>query len=155
MTSIFVEDSIGQSIWSNLQVLFPSAQKPWSCPPAPPLTPPHTLVRRLACLWSKMPMFQRAGMREGGEPLALAFQYLIIMIWKYCDLNLVVISSVASKCQDFKVGMPVFQPFMKWNWRPLSLKCCHFEASEDVMTNFKSQGLHIIIIKYWNAGGRN
>ena len=29
ITSIFVEDSIGQSIWSNLQVLFPSAQKPF------------------------------------------------------------------------------------------------------------------------------
>ena len=27
------------------------------------------------------------------------------------DLNLVTISSVASKCQDFKLGMPVFQPF--------------------------------------------
>ena len=35
---------------------------------------------RVACLWSKMPMFQRAGMREGGEPLPLAFQYLILMI---------------------------------------------------------------------------
>ena len=31
------------------------------------------IVRRLACLWSKMPMFQRAGMREGREPLPLAF----------------------------------------------------------------------------------
>ena len=29
---------------------------------------------------SKMPMFQRAGMREGGLPLPLAFQYLILMI---------------------------------------------------------------------------
>ena len=35
---------------------------------------------RVACLWSKMPMLQRAGMREGGEPLPLAFQYLILMI---------------------------------------------------------------------------
>ena len=35
---------------------------------------------RVACLWSKMPMVQRAGMREGGEPLPLAFQYLILMI---------------------------------------------------------------------------
>ena len=40
----------------------------------------------------------------------LAFWYLIPMIWRPCDLNLVMISSVASKCQDFKVGMPVFQP---------------------------------------------
>ena len=35
---------------------------------------------RVACLWSKMPMFQRAGMREGGKPLPLAFQYLIFMV---------------------------------------------------------------------------
>ena len=38
------------------------------------------IVRRLACFWSKMPMFQWAGMREGVEPLPLAFQYLILMI---------------------------------------------------------------------------
>ena len=72
------------------------------------------IVRRLACLWSKMPMFKRAGMREGGEPLPLAFQYLILMIWRPCDLNLVMISSLASKCQDFKFGMPVF-PAILWN----------------------------------------
>ena len=35
---------------------------------------------RVAYLWSKMPMFQRAGMREGGKPLPLAFQYFIPMI---------------------------------------------------------------------------
>ena len=28
---------------------------------------------RVACLWSKMPMFQRAGMQEGGSPLPPAF----------------------------------------------------------------------------------
>ena len=66
---------------------------------------------RVACLWSKMPMLQRAGMREGGKPLPLAFQHLILMIWRPCDLNLVMISSLASKCQDFKVVMPFFQPF--------------------------------------------
>ena len=35
---------------------------------------------QVACLWSKMPMFQREEMREGGKPLPLAFQYLILMI---------------------------------------------------------------------------
>ena len=35
---------------------------------------------RVACLSSKIPMFQRAGMREGGKPLPLAFRYLILMI---------------------------------------------------------------------------
>jgi hypothetical protein len=34
---------------------------------------------------------------------------------KPCDINLVMISSVASKCQDFNVGMPVYQPFHKSN----------------------------------------
>ena len=36
---------------------------------------------RVACLWSKTPMFQgAAGMKEGGEPFPLVFQYLILMI---------------------------------------------------------------------------
>ena len=48
----------------------------------------------------KMAIFWRAGMREGGKPLPLAFQYLILMIWRPCDLNLVMISSLASKYLD-------------------------------------------------------
>ena len=51
-----------------------------------------------------MPIFRRVG----EKPLSLAFQCLILMI---CDLNLVMILSLASKGQHFKVGMPVFQPF--------------------------------------------
>ena len=34
-----------------------------------------------------------------------------------------------------------------------TLKTCYFEASEDIMTKFKSQALHVIRIKYWKAGG--
>ena len=34
-----------------------------------------------------------------------------------------------------------------------SLKSWHFEASEDIITKFKSQGLYFIRIKYWNASG--
>ena len=30
---------------------------------------------RVACLWGKMPMFQRVGMKEGGLPLPPAFQF--------------------------------------------------------------------------------
>ena len=48
-------------------------------------------------------MFQRVGMKEGGEPLPQAFQYLILMIYRPCDLNLVIISSLAAKCQDFEI----------------------------------------------------
>ena len=51
----------------------------------------------------KMAIFQRAGMREGGLPFPLAFDYLIFMIWRACDLNLVMISLLASKWQDFKL----------------------------------------------------
>ena len=56
---------------------------------------------------NKMPLFQRVGMREGGlplrEPLPPAFIYFILMAWRAWDLNLVMISSVATKCQDLKV----------------------------------------------------
>ena len=33
------------------------------------------------------------------------------------------------------------------------LEACHFEASEDIMTKFKSQALNIIRIKYKKAAG--
>ena len=56
---------------------------------------------KVACLWSKM--FQRVGMKEGGLPPPPAFPYLIPMVWRACDLNLVMITSLASKCQDFKL----------------------------------------------------
>ena len=48
-------------------------------------------------------------MREGEKPLPLAFQCLIFMVSRPCDLNLVMISSLASKCQDFEVEIPFFQ----------------------------------------------
>ena len=35
---------------------------------------------QVACLWSEKPMFWSAGMIEGGKPLPLAFQHLILMI---------------------------------------------------------------------------
>ena len=37
-------------------------------------------LRSLDFLQCKMSMFQRVGMREGGMPLPLAFQYLIFMV---------------------------------------------------------------------------
>ena len=73
-------------------------------------------LRSLACLRSKMSMFQWAEMREGGEPLPLAFQYLIPMISRPCDLDLVIISSLASKCQlTLKLECKFFCHFMKLN----------------------------------------
>ena len=50
--------------------------------------------------------------------------------------------------------MSVFQPFYRMKLKTsLSLKCWHFEASEDIMTKFKLQAFHIIRIKYWKASG--
>jgi hypothetical protein len=51
----------------------------------------------------KTAIFRRVEMREGGLPLPLAFQYLTFVIWRACDLNLVMISLLASKWQDFKL----------------------------------------------------
>ena len=84
------------------------------------------IVRRLACLWSKMPMFQWAGMKKGVEPLPLAFQYLILMLWRPCDLNLAMISSLASKCQDFKFEMAIFQPFYEMKLKTAKFKVFAF-----------------------------
>ena len=49
--------------------------------------------------------------------------------------------------KSLKLECPFFSQFMKWNWRPLSLKSWLFEAK------FKSQALDIIRIKYWKSGG--
>ena len=54
-----------------------------------------------------MPMFQWAGMmegRRGATPTSIS-------IFDSYDMKTLVISLVASKYQDIKVGMPVFQPF--------------------------------------------
>ena len=71
-------------------------------------------------------MFQGAGMKEGGETFPLAFQYLILMIQRHCDLNLVMISLLASKCQDFKVEMSVFQPFYDMKLKTSNFKVLAF-----------------------------
>ena len=48
-----------------------------------------------------------------------------------------------------KFPFPVFTDFVKKN----PLKSWHFEASEDIITKFKSQSLYAIEIKFWNASG--
>ena len=40
-----------------------------------------------------LPLFQRAGMRKRGLPLPPALQFSILMIWRACNLNFVMISS--------------------------------------------------------------
>ena len=116
----------------------------------------HSCIHHSTCAFGTRAvicMHLWAGMREGGLALPLAFQYLILMIWRLCGLTLVMISSLASKWQDFKVWMPVFQPFYEMKLKISKFKCWHFEASADIITNFKSQGLYTIRIKYWNASG--
>ena len=65
-------------------------------------------------------------MREGGLPLPPTFQYLIFMIRRACDLNLVITSLLASKCQDFKFGMPAFQPFYEMKLKTSKFKVLAF-----------------------------
>ena len=38
------------------------------------------MFRQFGLFTNVMPMFQRVGMKEGGGPLPLAFEYLILMI---------------------------------------------------------------------------
>ena len=81
-----------------------------------------------AFLWCKMYMFLRAGMRERGKLLPLTFQYLIFMVQRPCDLNLVLMFSLASKCQDFKFEMSFFQPLCVMKLKTSKFKvlafCC-------------------------------
>ena len=67
-------------------------------------------------------------MNERGKPLPLALQYLIFIVQRPCDLNLVKISSLAAKCQDFKVEMPFFQALSVMNLKTFNFKvlafCC-------------------------------
>ena len=72
-----------------------------------------------------MPMFQCAGMREGGgraTPTSIAI--FDSYDKKPCDLNLVMISSLASKCQDFKVEMLFFQPLYVMKLKISKAFCC-------------------------------
>ena len=70
-------------------------------------------VQKISFLDLKWQFSGGLGMREGGLPLPLAFQYLIIMILRACDLNLVMISLLASKWQNFKLRGLQFH-YIKW-----------------------------------------
>ena len=106
-----------------------------------------------------MVIYRRAGMREGGLPLPLAFQYLIPMIWRACDLNLVMISFLTSKCQHFKVGMSVFQPFYRMKLKTSKFKVLAFwrldllKPAKISWPNLNHKLYDIIRIKYWKASG--
>ena len=76
---------IYKQIWKNFDSFsHPNCRRPlWAAPTALCCKS----IRSLACFYSKMPMFQRAGMRVEEEPLPLSFQYLILTIWTPCNLN--------------------------------------------------------------------
>ena len=111
---------------------------------------PSKCLVQVACLWSKMPMFQRSVMREGGLLLPLSF--FIWFLWHIFLWG----KFVYDIFTGFKMASPQSwdaHRFMNWNWSPLYLKSWHFEASVHIMTKFKSQALQIIRIKYWNSAG--
>ena len=82
----------------------------------------HTLLCwiSLFSLWSKMPMFQRMGMRQGGEPLPLAFQNLILMIWRPWDL---------------KFDHDIFTSFKMPRSHPLEHSACTYFIKLDYFVN--------------------
>ena len=100
---------------------------------------------RVQNFWHRWPVDEVKCLCSRGPP---AFQYLILVIWRaYLWFKFGHdISSMASKCHELeiwclkllKTGIPNF---------------CHFEASEDIMTKFKSQALNFKRIKCWKAGG--
>ena len=63
------------------------------------------------------------------------------------------ISCLPSKCQDFRLRSLQFHFIKRLKNSHQKLKTCYFEASEDIITKFKWQALHIIRIKYWKVGG--
>ena len=67
------------------------------------------------------------------------------------------ISSLASKCQDFKVKMPFFQPLYVMKLKTSKFKVlafwCQWKYHYQIECKFKSQGLYTIKIKYWKASG--
>ena len=72
-------------------------------------------IPTLCCISLRsLPMFKRMEMSEGGGPLPLVFQYLILMIWRLCDLNLVMISSLhwLQNAKTLKLGCLFFRHFM-------------------------------------------
>ena len=102
----------------------------------------HTLRQEMFAvgLWCKMPMFQRAGMKEGELPQFFNIWFfwheeLATWIWSWFFQWL-------QNCESLNLGSPFFEIKLK------TPKSWHFESSEDIMTKFKSQGLHIIRIKY-------
>ena len=78
----------------------------------------------------KMAIFLRVRMREGGLPLPLTIQYLIFMILRTCDLNFVMIFSLASKLQVFKDGMTIFQLFYEMKLKTSKFKVLAFWSQQ-------------------------
>ena len=84
----------------------------------------------LSKFWSGWPVYEvkclcsrgQVERRQGWQSHKLFnIWFLFLMTWRACEINLVMISSLALKWQVLKVGMPVFSCFMNWNGRPLSL----------------------------------
>ena len=74
-------------------------------------------------------------MRKEGLPLPLAFQYLILVVLRACDLNLVMISSLASKRQVLRVGMPIFQPLYEVKLKASKFKVLVFRSQIQITSS--------------------
>ena len=85
-------------------------------------------------------------MKEGGKPLSLAFQYLILMILRPFGLKFVIISSLASKCQDFKLRCLQFHKTAVK--RIPILRTCLFEASQCIITLLFQAGSDVYFVFY-------
>ena len=62
----------------------------------------------------------------GGRATRTSISIFDSYVMRPCDLNLVMISALASKCQDFKFGMPVFQPFYEMKLKTSKFKVLAF-----------------------------
>ena len=103
-------------------------------------------VYGVKCLCSRWQEWER-------EPLPLAFQYLILMVWRHFDLNLVIISLLASKCQGFKVEMPVFQPFYEMKLKTSNFKvlafCSQWNHNDQIQVTRSSYHKNQILKCLW------
>ena len=76
---------------------------------------PGCPVYGVICLCSRWREWKREGSHSH-------WHFNILMVWRHFDLNFIIISLLASKCQDFEVEMPVFQPFYEMNVKTSNFK---------------------------------
>ena len=105
-------------------------------------------VFEVKCLCSRWREWDRKGCHSHQH-------YNIDFLW-YEELGIWIWSWYLQWLQNAKtLNVEVFNFISQNSWKTgiPNLWTCHFESSEDIMTKFKSQALHVIRIKYSKAGG--